>query len=113
VALFVGLDVGSVSAKLAAVWVPGGPASGTPAHGNGHFLRAGHGAEQRCGAPVLLSGYRRTYGNPIQTVKDLLAEFQALLPHEEIRGMRVTGSGGRLVAEALDAGLENEFKVIT
>ena len=111
-ALFVGLDVGSVSAKLAAVWVPGDPASVTPAHGNGHFLRASHGAEQLCGAPVLLSGYRRTYGNPIQTVKDLLAEFHALLPDEEIRGMRVTGSGGRLVAEALNANTENEFKAI-
>ena len=111
-ALFVGLDVGSVSAKLAAVWLPGEPASNTPAQGNGHFLRASHGAEHRCGAPVLLSGYRRTYGNPIQTVKDLLAEFQALLPDEEIRGMRVTGSGGRLVAEALNANTENEFKAI-
>src|SRR5271157_3163137 len=111
-ALFVGLDVGSVSAKLAAVWLPGAPASVTPAQGIGHFLRASHGAEQCCGAPVLLSGYRRTYGNPIQTVKELLAEFQALLPHEEVRGMRVTGSGGRLVAEALHANTENEFKAI-
>jgi predicted CoA-substrate-specific enzyme activase len=111
-ALFVGLDVGSLSAKLAAVWVVGDPVGGTPAQGNGHFLRASHGAEQRCGAPVLLSGYRRTYGNPIQTVKDLLSEFQALLSHEEIRGMRVTGSGGRLVAEALNANIENEFKAI-
>jgi len=111
-AVFVGLDVGSVSAKLAAVWVPGEAGSLAPTHGNGHFLRASQGAEQSCGAPVMLSRYRRTYGNPIQTVKELVAEFQALLPHEEIRGMRVTGSGGRLVAEALSANTENEFKAI-
>src|SRR5208283_6106999 len=84
----------------------------TPAQGNGHFLRANHSTERNCDAPVLLSGYRRTYGNPIQTVKELLAEFQALLPREEICGMRVTGSGGRLVAEALGAQAENEFKAI-
>ncbi|HXR33652.1 MAG TPA: acyl-CoA dehydratase activase [Verrucomicrobiae bacterium] len=111
-AVFVGLDVGSVSAKLAAVWVSGDPASDASAYSSGHFLRAGRGAEQCCGAPVLLSGYRRTYGNPIQTAKDLLAEFQALQPHQEIRGIRVTGSGGRLVAEALNANTENEFKAI-
>ena len=111
-ALFVGLDVGSVSAKLAAVWVPGDSEGDMPAQGNGHFLRANHGTERKCDAPVLLSGYRRTYGNPIQTVKELLAEFQVLLPREEIRGMRVTGSGGRLVAEALGAQAENEFKAI-
>ncbi len=111
-ALFVGLDVGSVSAKLAAVWTPGHPERETPASGNGHFLRASSGAERNCDAPVLLSAYRRTYGNPIQTVKDLLAEFQALAPHEEIRGIRVTGSGGRLVAESLGAQAENEFKAI-
>jgi len=111
-AVFVGLDVGSVSAKLAAVWVPGDAGSLAPTQGSGHFQRASQGAEKACGAPVMLSEYRRTYGNPIQTAKELLAEFQALLPHEEIRGMRVTGSGGRLVAEALNANTENEFKAI-
>src|SRR5208282_4253924 len=111
-ALFVGFDVGSVSAKLAAVWMPGDSEQDTRAPRNGHFLRANQSAECKCDAPVLLSGYRRTYGNPIQTVKELLAEFQVLLPREEIRGMRVTGSGGRLVAEALGAQAENEFKAI-
>ena len=111
-ALFVGFDVGSVSAKLAAVWLPGDSERNAPAPTNGHFLRASYGTGHKCDAPVLLSGYRRTFGNPIQTIKELLAEFQALVPGEEIQGMRVTGSGGRLVAEALGAHAENEFKAI-
>jgi hypothetical protein len=51
-------------------------------------------------------------GNPGQTVKDLLAELGTALPAENILGIRVTGSGGRLAAAELNATAENEFKAI-
>ena len=34
------------------------------------------------------------------------------MPAEALRGVRVTGSGGRLIVEALEAAFENEFKAI-
>ena len=110
--VYVGLDVGSVSAKLAAVWLAEEretPPSWTELPG---FLRGGVLVEQHIGAPVLLSNYRRTYGNPVQTAKELLAELWAILPERTGLNIRVTGSGGRLVAEALNARPENEFKAI-
>lgn len=109
--VFVGLDVGSVSAKLAAVWPESANSADVPWKSEG-FFRASLTAEQRLQAPVLLSEYRRTLGNPVQTAKELLAELRAALPEERILALRVTGSGGRLVAEELKARAENEFKAI-
>ena len=36
-----------------------------------------------------------------------------MLPEGKIAGVRVTGSGGRLIGQALEASFENEFKAIT
>ena len=65
------------------------------------------------GAPVLVVRYRRIKGSPADTAAALLDELRAVLPQGALSGARVTGSGGRLVAPALDAGFENEFKAIT
>jgi predicted CoA-substrate-specific enzyme activase len=110
--VYVGFDVGSVSAKLAAVCLP---AEGEVSPGRVEvpgFFRASTAAEHIADACVLLSQYRRTFGNPVQTVMELLAELRAILPSGVPLHIRVTGSGGRLVAEALKARPENEFKAI-
>ncbi len=65
------------------------------------------------GAPVLVAQYRRIKGGPAQAAEALLGELLAVLPEGSVHGARVTGSGGRLVAPALDAAFENEFKAIT
>lgn len=112
VGVYVGFDVGSVSAKLAVVWPAGnGEVRSTGPEFPG-FFQAGTAAQLGVRAPVLLSNYRRTYGNPVQTAKDLLAELRAALPGEKVMAIRATGSGGRLLAEALNAEPENEFKAI-
>jgi predicted CoA-substrate-specific enzyme activase len=110
--VYIGFDVGSVSAKLAAVWLP--EAGETPQNWTQFpaLMRAQPQVEQRVHAPVILSNYRRTYGNPVQTAKELLAELRAILPDEATLNIRTTGSGSRLVAEALNARRENEFKAI-
>jgi len=110
--VYVGFDVGSVSAKLAAVWVP--DESETPEKPAEHpgFFRTSLEVERRLGSRVLFSNYRRTFGNPVQTAKELLAELRAVLPGNALLAIRVTGSGGRLVADALNARAENEFKAI-
>jgi predicted CoA-substrate-specific enzyme activase len=112
-AFLVGIDIGSISAKLAVI-----PASGDcldlralPTE-NHAFLLAPSKEPQHTQLPILVSNYRRTLGNPVQTVHDLLDELTALIPRSEIAGIRVTGSGAALVAESLLARRENEFKAI-
>jgi predicted CoA-substrate-specific enzyme activase len=110
--VYVGFDIGSVSAKLAAVWPDGAKENLPRTVEFPGFFRASPTVERPVNAPVLLSNYRRTYGNPVQTARELLAELRAVLPEEQVLAIRVTGSGGRLLAEALNARAENEFKAI-
>ncbi len=110
---FVGIDIGSVSAKLAALGETSATQSSTPSLQMPHsFFPASGDIEARLATPLYLSHYRRTFGNPVQTVRDLLSEFRAAFPGEPVLGMRVTGSGGRLLATTLEATAENEFKAI-
>jgi predicted CoA-substrate-specific enzyme activase len=110
--IYVGFDVGSVSAKLAVVWPVGASENPERSRRFSGFFRASPTLERQANAPVLFSSYRRTYGNPVQTAKDLLADLHKALPEEQILAIRVTGSGVRLLAGALDAQPENEFKAI-
>jgi predicted CoA-substrate-specific enzyme activase len=63
--------------------------------------------------PVLLTPYTRTKGQPIRAARDLLETLFGLVPAGELRGVRVTGSGGRLLGQVLNLNIENEFKAIT
>ncbi len=112
-AILIGLDVGSISIKLAALST-GSEATTFPANcgEDGGFLRASREMEQKLGSRLLLSRYRRTLGNPLQAANELLEELYLRIQREQVRGIRVTGSGARLVAEALRAMPENEFKAI-
>jgi predicted CoA-substrate-specific enzyme activase len=65
------------------------------------------------GRPLLVVAYRRIKGSPSEAVQRLLDDLRPALPDGAIAGVRVTGSGGRLVGEALEADFENEFKAIT
>jgi predicted CoA-substrate-specific enzyme activase len=113
VGIVIGLDVGSISIKLAALLAKKNekllPAGGGK---KGAFSRASQEIEERLGAPILISRYRRTFGNPLQSANEILEEFRRCVPLEQIEGIRVTGSGARFVAEALHARPENEFKAI-
>jgi predicted CoA-substrate-specific enzyme activase len=112
----IGLDVGSASVKLAAVLGP------QEAEELARFLNGSRafrlisaqtgtlGATNR--DSVVVSEYRRSLGNPFQAALDLLHEFQALIPESWQTHIRVTGSGGHRVAEALNLPSENEFKAI-
>ena len=111
--VFIGLDVGSVSVKLAAL---------STTHDSelfrefsspsGRFTRTSQEVEERLGSPVVISRYQRTFGTPLEATNELLDEFRGRIPGQQIEGIRVTGSGARLVAEALGMRPENEFKAI-
>ncbi len=64
------------------------------------------------GRPLLVTRYRRIKGSPADATQALLDELFAVFPRERVTGVRVTGSGGRLIGEALGAAYENEFKAI-
>jgi activator of 2-hydroxyglutaryl-CoA dehydratase len=112
----IGLDVGSASVKLVAFMGPkdveGLAASVT---GSSAFRLVAESLEQSNGrslGSIIVSEYRRSFGNPYQAAIKLLNEFQAMLPDSCRAEVRVTGSGGHRVAEALNVPSENEFKAI-
>ena len=104
----IGLDIGAISLKLAAL----GKAADRPVL---EAVQAAH-PEFRLIAlddrPLLLSDYRRIAGSPIQSTYDLLQELYEIVPEDRVEGMRVTGSGSRTIAKVLGLFFENEFKAI-
>ena len=109
-----GLDIGSVSIKLSALGDPSDESLLQEIAGRGgSFIAFGDGHRPGVDSqPLLVSRYRRIKGQPIQAAQELLKEILQFIPHEKVEGLRITGSGGRVVAEILKAGMENEFKAI-
>src|ERR1700746_981047 len=104
----IGLDIGAISLKLAAL---GNQAD----RAQMEAVRAAHPdfrLSELDGRPLLLSDYRRISGSPIQSTYDLLQEFYEKVPEDRVEGMRVTGSGSRTIAKVLGLFFENEFKAI-
>ena len=95
-----GIDIGCISLKAALV----GKAGDQDLFGDllsrhpDLFQTPGDGLTVVGEAPVLVARYRRIKGSPAEAVEALLAEVLAVLPEGSVRGARVTGSGGRLVA---------------
>ena len=103
-----GLDIGAISLKLAAL----GGAADLPLLRALAALRPEFRLSLVAERPVLLSDYRRLSGSPVQSAYDLLQEVYAAIPAERVEGMRVTGSGSRAIAKVLGLFFENEFKAI-
>ena len=112
--IVIGLDIGAVSLKLAAIGVPGdGPAFRSLSETSAGFFNATFPNQSSfAGRPLLLSPYRRTEGNPCQSVAELLDEFHASVPRERVESIRVTGCGGELIGGMLSCPVENEFRAI-
>jgi predicted CoA-substrate-specific enzyme activase len=106
-AINLGLDIGAISLKMAALGRPEDrPILTALCDANPDFRMAGG------DAPLVLSEYRRIAGSPIQSTYDLLQEFYEAVPETRIEGIRVTGSGSRTIARILGLYFENEFKAI-
>jgi len=110
-----GIDIGCISLKAALV---GGVADATlfgdllDRHASLFHVPA-DGLTRIGQRSLLVTRYRRIKGSPAEAARALLDELLAVLPAGDLRGVRVTGSGGRLVGSALEAGFANEFKAIT
>ena len=109
-----GIDIGAISLKLAAVGAPEDRRLLEAAGSNSPTFRpAPPAADPRiAGLPILISSYRRIQGSPMQSTFDLLHELYDRIPEEKIEGIRVTGSGSQLIAKILGIYFENEFKAI-
>ncbi len=110
----IGLDIGAVSVKLAAM---GGPTDDLlfrdlTENSKGFFRGEFPDNSPVSHRPLVLSSYRRTEGNPVQTVDNLLREFYARIPEALVRGICATGSGGQLIGNILGSRVENEFRAI-
>jgi len=103
----IGLDIGSISLKLAALGRPADRPVLERLCEDGRPFRMAAGD-----APLVLSDYRRIAGSPIQSAYDLLQEFYDAVPEDRVEGIRVTGSGSRTIAKILGLYFENEFKAI-
>lgn len=109
----IGLDIGSVTLKMAAL---GGAEDARLFEelrtANSAFSSLPEALARRATGPVVVTESRRICGNPLQCVLELLQEFYAVVPETRVEGVRVAGSAARLIAQALGARRENEFKAI-
>lgn len=109
----VGLDVGSVSVKLAATADSDEPKNLRALFAPSRTFRiVPDSFGLRPATSIIISDYRHAAGNPLQAALNLLEEFRGLAGNLASDGIRVTGSGGRRIAETIDARFENEFKAI-
>ncbi len=109
----IGLDIGAVSLKLAAMGSREDAGLLAAVAASGSFFGASFPAGDGLGGrPLVLSGYRRIQGSPIQATFDLLKEFYESVPEQNVEGIRVTGSGSQLIAKILGIYFENEFRAV-
>ncbi len=114
-AINIGLDIGAVSLKMAAIGAPDDAVlferlvNRNP---DGFFSSEFPASAALAKHPLVLSRYRRIQGSPIQSTFDLLREFYEHVPEEQVEGIRVTGSGSELIAKLLGIYFENEFRAV-
>ncbi len=107
--MFLGIDVGSISMKFALYAPPGAPP-----------VPAGIAEAVRGSAPVPLAGggrayllsYDRLLGDPGRRVPERLQGWVDAIGAERLRGMALTGKGGRQLAALLGIGYENDFRCL-
>jgi predicted CoA-substrate-specific enzyme activase len=110
----IGLDIGAVSLKLAAI----GAAEDKPLfdslteRSDAFFAAEFPASGPFEGRPLVLSRYRKIQGSPIQSTFDLLKQLYEDVPEQNVEGIRVTGSGSQLIAKLLGIYFENEFRAI-
>ncbi|MBI4811387.1 MAG: hypothetical protein HY800_08130, partial [Ignavibacteriales bacterium] len=61
---------------------------------------------------LLISKYRRIQGNLMLAANDLLRSLWSIIPKDLVKGVSITGSGGKILASALSSPYENEFKAL-
>jgi predicted CoA-substrate-specific enzyme activase len=112
--LFLGIDVGAVSLKMAVLAdEPSVETLRRAASGDLFHVPSGEElTDPDLSSRVLVTHYARIKGNPVQATWELLRRVVETFPRGEIEGVRVCGSGGRLIGELLGVNYENDFRAI-
>ncbi|MFH1279958.1 MAG: acyl-CoA dehydratase activase [Candidatus Eisenbacteria bacterium] len=104
----VGVDVGSISVKLAVL----GRGTARKKIEEAGLGPKGYRLVDREGALVALSSYERHLGRPRAVAVEMLRDLFQGLPQEAVHVLTVTGSGGKHLAEVLRTKHENEFRAV-
>ncbi|HTM89634.1 MAG TPA: acyl-CoA dehydratase activase [Terriglobales bacterium] len=112
--IHLGLDIGAVSLKLAVLGdaKAAEPLARLTAKADSFFRFVPPAGSGLAEGSLVLSRARPIHGNPLQATLELLEEFLNCVPAANVGGVRVTGLSGRLIAEALHAEFENEFRAV-
>jgi predicted CoA-substrate-specific enzyme activase len=109
---YVGIDVGSVSVKVAVIgdencrhlfqkMCANGKFFSKSLPENGKILRS---------KQIVVSQYQRVLGEPVKVTYEILKALFEYIPAGKIGNMRVTGCGGKCISELLNIKFENEFR---
>jgi activator of 2-hydroxyglutaryl-CoA dehydratase len=107
--MYLGLDIGSISAKFALVVPPGG--GPVPCDAREAFLFS-EPVAAAAGWEAFTLSYDRLQGDPLRRVRERLVYWTGLLGGSRIRGVAVTGKSGQHLAGAVGARYENEFRCL-
>jgi predicted CoA-substrate-specific enzyme activase len=107
-----GIDIGAVGIKAALV-LASERVEPILAREGARELLGVLGTPTADGQAVLVAKPRRTRGRPLDTAGELLEAITTFVPVEQIAQLGLTGSGGAMVAEVLDASICNEFQACT
>jgi predicted CoA-substrate-specific enzyme activase len=108
--VFIGIDVGTVSLKIAVV----GDEVKQLSRETDLFVRPSDAelTDPRVSSALVVTPYSRIKGSPVRATYDLLKRVVESLPAGVVDGVRVCGSGGRLIGELLGVNYENDFRAI-
>ena len=110
-----GIDIGSISVKVAIIGdVKDRELLAKIASESENFfsLDGGSSSSLLNGKSILVSNYTRIKGLPIQTTHQLLEELYKYIPEDRVRGVNVTGAGGKLISQILNVPFENDFRAV-
>jgi predicted CoA-substrate-specific enzyme activase len=106
-AVFLGCDLGTVSAKIAIITDEQQLADRLAEHA---LLELALSSPHLPATRIFLSPYRRLQGDPLQAASDLLGELLHIVPLDQVTGLGVTGAHGAMGADRLRGHYDNEVK---
>ncbi len=111
--IFLGIDVGTVSVKIALLADPDSyDLLNTVSSHSEIFYSPSTELQPERLPEILVTQYHRIKGSPVNGTEEILKQILEIIPEESIGGVRVCGSGGRLIGDLLDINYENDFRAI-
>jgi predicted CoA-substrate-specific enzyme activase len=108
--IILGIDIGTVSIKMALL-NDTSSAQDIPDKDHIFFQPSEEAASHKnINSGLFVTKYTRIKGDPVDSAYQLLRKIMEIIPADQIKGVRVCGSGGKLISEILDVPFENELR---